>query len=179
MVNAKEKCFTINSLIIQDENDLFDIKHFEEQFETMCVGSSELTKLLHDITNILIENGYTTSRPHLKTTSLKSGKLEVEIHYSKIDKIVMQQNGKHSEHLKNSLNIKSGGVLNMHDIDESVDNIMRLPGSLATADIRPSTEIGYSDIILNEMYARKYGGGISFYKLCSFAKVSRRDSLHL
>lgn len=114
---AEEKCFMIDNLIIQDERNLFDIKHFEEQFEPICAGSSEITKMMHDITNILIENGYTTSRPHLKTTNIKSGKLEVEIRYSKIDKIAIQQNGEPSEHVQNALNIRSGDVLNMHDID--------------------------------------------------------------
>lgn len=154
---AKE-CRVVGEIKLADSQNIWSISKITKQYESKCFNKTNLDSLVKEISNALIYNGYFSSRPEIRKTD--DGQISIKIIYGKIDKIIFQENGKNSNHYQNALAIEEGDILNLHTIDESIDNIDRLHAYNTTSSISPSTQYGKSDVIINTEYSKKWGGNV-------------------
>jgi len=152
------ECRKINDIEIIDSKNLFGIKNIAAKYENKCFTESNLNSLMKELSSELIDSGYISSRPKIEKSS--AGALVITINYGKIDKIIFKENHVVTNHFQNALGFSEGDILNMHAVDESVENIDRLPAFNTRAEISASTKLGKSNVIIDTEYTKKWGGNL-------------------
>lgn len=113
-----------------------------------CLGPRGIALLLDRLNNALIDQGYITSRAQALPQNLGDGELVLTIQAGTIDNIrtPAHQNGR--PWARSALAINSGQVLNLRDIEQTLENLRRTPTADADIEISPGQSIGSSDIII-------------------------------
>ncbi|WP_241761785.1 ShlB/FhaC/HecB family hemolysin secretion/activation protein, partial [Fusobacterium nucleatum] len=118
------------------------------------LGSADITNLVADLTNRLVEKGYITSVTTIsENNNLNSKTLNLKIIPGKIEKIILNDD-KSLDKLKKYflVDTKAGKVLNIRDLDTTTENFNYLEANNMTMEIIPSEKPNYSIIkIKNEM----------------------------
>lgn len=128
-------------------------RHFREvdrivaRYQGTTMGRAEIFALLRDLTNFYYGRGYITTSVSLAEQNLSSGTLILVVHWGYVKG--WRVNGKTPEGVRERLMLASampgmeGAVLNIHDIDQAIENLNGL-GKAATIDVVPADEVGYS-----------------------------------
>ncbi|MEF1282702.1 ShlB/FhaC/HecB family hemolysin secretion/activation protein [Vibrio sp. M250220] len=111
-------------------------------FQAGCIGLNTINDYLRNISNHYIEAGYVTSRAFMTPQDLSSGVLLIVIVEGKVGKALF--NGKDADFLVMALPGISGGLLNLRDIEQGLDQVNRLSRYNAQIKLLPSTQQGYS-----------------------------------
>ena len=118
------------------------------------LGSTDITNLITDLTNRLIEKGYITSVASIsENNDLSTKTLNLKIIPGKIEKIILNED-KTLDNLKKYflVDTKTGKVLNIRDLDTTTENFNYLEANNMTMEIIPSEIPNHSIVKLkNEM----------------------------
>ena len=118
------------------------------------LGSIDITNLITDLTNRLIEKGYITSVASIsENNDLSTKTLNLKIIPGKIEKIILNED-KTLDNLKKYflVDTKTGKVLNIRDLDTTTENFNYLEANNMTMEIIPSEIPNHSIVKLkNEM----------------------------
>nr|VFK19277.1 MAG: Hemolysin activation/secretion protein [Candidatus Kentron sp. LPFa] len=120
-----------------------------------CMSVVDIKALMQDVTNEYLEMGYITARVGLPMPQpeLRNGHLIVGAREGTIDRIILEDAA--GEILYQPPNLfpgMVGGPLNLRDVEQSLDQINRLPSNRATISIEPGEEAGESRVrIRNEV----------------------------
>ena len=112
-----------------------------------CLGQQGITLLIQRVQEALVERGYITSQVHLPEQDLKSGILIIQIREGRIAQIRSEHEGEPLPKL--AWAFESADVLNLRDIEQSSDNLSRLPSLHPRIQIEASQEPGTSDVVVN------------------------------
>ena len=157
----KEKvCYRIKQITLQD----FDNPNISSQYQTelnsvlkklniklpYCFGVQGLNTLMKQLQNQLIEQGLVTTRVVLKEQNLQSGILFLTVIPGKVGRLIVEDSSNRVRFTPltnwSSIAFKSGDILNVRDIEQSLENLKRVPTIDANMEILPSANIGESDI---------------------------------
>lgn len=130
-----------------------EIDRIVERYRGATMGQAEIFALLRDLMNFYYGRGYITTGVSLAEQNLSSGKLIVVVHWGYVKG--WRVNGKAPEGMRERLMLSSampgieGSVLNIHDIDQAIENLNGL-GRAAKINVVPAEEAGYSylDVVL-------------------------------
>lgn len=111
-----------------------------------CLGSIGLSNLKKSIQNELIKEGFITSRIAGVSYNAEKGLLALSLNYGRIGSISLSDNSSHYFNASSVFPLKPEDILNIRDIEQGVENINRIPGTLSDIRIIPSIEPGVSDI---------------------------------
>lgn len=118
-----------------------------------CFGSEGIGVLMKQIQNHLIEKGYVTTRVVAPEQDLTTGQLRLVVIPGKIRRTIVEDGSRFSRFTRLSaftgLTWSSGDWLNIRDIEQSLENLKRIPSSDANIEIVPSEDsgaIGESDL---------------------------------
>ncbi len=116
-----------------------------------CFGENGLNLLLKQIQNQFIEKGFVTTKIVLESNqNLLSGELVLTVVQGRVGKILVSDtsNPKRFTSLtaKTAFAVQSGTLLNIRDIEQTLENLQRLPTVKTNMEILPSQKIGESDI---------------------------------
>lgn len=117
-----------------------------------CISDENLVVLMKNIQNSIIDSGYTTTRVLIQEQDLNSGELNLIIIPGKINQTIIIDEGivPHFTSLSafTGLTFKSGDLLNVRDIEQSLENFKRIPTVEANIEIIPSESgnLGESDL---------------------------------
>ncbi|OOF51056.1 peptide transporter [Rodentibacter genomosp. 1] len=116
-----------------------------------CFGGEGLGVLMKQIQNRIIEKGYVTTRVVTQEQDLKGGSLVLTIIPGKVGNILVEDSGDISRFTRLSaltgFTFAKGDLLNVRDMEQSLENLKRVPTAEANIELLPSeTEIGVSDI---------------------------------
>lgn len=124
-----------------------------------CLSVNDINQLVTNVQNRIIERGYVTTRVLVQNQNLKSGNLTLTLIPGRIDQIVAADikasrpiyidNSGNPANFAPAMPMKSGDLLNVRDIEQSLENFKRVPTADADFSIAPSSrmaEPGYSDI---------------------------------
>jgi hemolysin activation/secretion protein len=120
----------------------------------MCLGAQGINALMTLTQNALIERGYTTTRILAAPQDLKSGRLELTVVPGRIHSIRYAQDDKENTHagriarIANELPASSGGILNLHSLEQGLENLKRVPTAEADIQIVPAETPNESDVII-------------------------------
>ena len=156
-VDKNELKFYISKInLFDDENLLNEIEkeNILSKYENKKLGSTNISNILVELTNRLIEKGYVTSTASLsENNNLNSETLNLKIISGKIEKIILNEDDSLDKLKKYFLvSTKEEKVLNIRDLDTTTENFNYLEANNMTMEIIPSDKENYSIIKLkNEM----------------------------
>lgn len=116
-----------------------------------CFGGEGIGILMKQIQNRIIEKGYVTTRVVTQPQDLRSGVLELTVIPGKVGNTLVTDSGDVPRFTRlqalTGLTFSKGELLNVRDIEQSLENLKRVPTADANIEILPNdTEIGVSDI---------------------------------
>ena len=156
-VDKNELKFYVSKInLFDDENLLNEIEkeNILSKYENKKLGSTDISNILVELTNRLIEKGYVTSTASLsENNNLNSETLNLKIISGKIEKIILNEEDSLDKLKKYFLvSTKEEKVLNVRDLDTTTENFNYLEANNMTMEIIPSDKENYSIIKLkNEM----------------------------
>jgi len=156
-VDKNELKFYISKInLFDDENLLNEIEkeNILSKYENKKLSSTDISNILVELTNRLIEKGYVTSTASLsENNNLNSETLNLKIISGKIEKIILNEDDSLDKLKKYFLvSTKEEKVLNVRDLDTTTENFNYLEANNMTMEIIPSDKENYSIIKLkNEM----------------------------
>ena len=156
-VDKNELKFYISKInLFDDENLLNEIEkeNILSKYENKKLGSTDISNILVELTNRLIEKGYVTSTASLsENNNLNSETLNLKIISGKIEKIILNEDDSLDKLKKYFLvSTQEEKVLNVRDLDTTTENFNYLEANNMNMEIIPSDKENYSIIKLkNEM----------------------------
>lgn len=156
-ISADEIKFHISQINLEDNEKLLNEIEKEKilgKYLDRDLGSTDITNLITELTNRLIEKGYVTSTASLsENNNLNSETLNLKIISGKIEKIILNEDDSLDKLKKYFLvSTKEEKVLNVRDLDTTTENFNYLEANNMTMEIIPSDKENYSIIKLkNEM----------------------------
>ena len=123
-----------------------------------CFGGEGLGILMKQIQNRIIEKGYVTTRVVTQEQDLRSGTLTLTVIAGKVGNTLVSDSGNVPRftrlHALTGLTFAKGDVLNVREIEQSLENLKRVPTAEANIEILPSeTDAGVSDIKISYQQA--------------------------
>ena len=120
-----------------------------------CLGSQGVTLLIQRVQQVLVEQGYITSHVHVPEQDLNNGELVLQVNEGRLARI-RAQSGEDTESPLPRLvwAVREGRILNLRDIEQSSDNLQRLPSLKSKIQIEPGEAPGTSDLAV-EMQATR------------------------
>ncbi|NBI13763.1 ShlB/FhaC/HecB family hemolysin secretion/activation protein [[Haemophilus] felis] len=118
-----------------------------------CLGGQGLGILMKQVQNAIIEKGYVTTRVVAQEQDLRSGNLVLTVILGKVGNTIVADSSNVLRFTRlqswNGFTFAKGDLLNVRDIEQSLENLKRVPTVEANIEILPSenTEsIGVSDL---------------------------------
>ncbi|VTU06550.1 hemolysin activation/secretion protein [Actinobacillus porcinus] len=127
-----------------------------------CIGAKGINALVSQVQNRIVEKGYVTTRVIVPEQNLNQGELVLMVIPGKIKNIIVSDVGNTPRftrlHSWTGLTFDSGELLNLRDIEQSLENLKRSPTADANIEIQPSqakdAELGDSDLLVT--YAQNF-----------------------
>lgn len=120
--------------------------------EGKCLGAQGIQILLRRVQNRLIELGYLSSTVQAPPQDLTRGRLELVVTMGLVGTVEAEGDG--IKPSSSAMAFKAGVALNLRDIEQTLDNIRRVPGSDATFAIAPGAEDNTSAITIQKAASR-------------------------
>lgn len=156
-ISVDEIKFHISQINLEDNEKLLNEIEKDNilgKYLDRDLGSTDITNLITDLTNRLIEKGYITSVASIsENNDLSTKTLNLKIIPGKIEKIILNED-KTLDNLKKYflVDTKTGKVLNIRDLDTTTENFNYLEANNMTMEIIPSEIPNHSIVKLkNEM----------------------------
>jgi len=166
---ASLPCFDINHIYLTgelSEKFTFALTPFtigKSSLLGSCLSVNDINRLVTNVQNRIIEEGYVTTRVLVQNQNLKSGNLFLTLIPGRIDQITAVDikasrpiyvdsrlnSGGNPANFAPAMPMQSGDLLNVRDIEQALENFKRVPTADADFSIAPSSRMstpGYSDI---------------------------------
>lgn len=124
-----------------------------------CLGSQGVTLLIQRAQQTLVAQGHITSHVHVPEQDLNSGELVLRIHEGRVARI--QAKSDDTSLPRGVWAVREGGTLNLRDIEQSSDNLQRLPSLTTKIQIEPGDEPGTSNLAVDMQTRRPLRLGLS------------------
>lgn len=162
--NSESPCYPIHQISLTDYGSSSPQSQFQWAFDKAartlkltlphCFGGEGLGVLMKQVQNEIVGRGYVTTRVVTEEQDLRSGKLVLTVIPGKVRNTIVVDNGNIPRftplHAFTGLTFDSGDILNVRDIEQSLENLKRVPTVEANIEILPSesdkAEVGDSDL---------------------------------
>jgi hemolysin activation/secretion protein len=118
-----------------------------------CLGTKGINLLVKRIQNSIVNKGLITTRIVVEPQDLTTGTLKLMVIPGRIHKIRFLEPKSNRATAWNAVTASTGDLLNLRDIEQSLENFKRVPTADADIQITPSTETeanpGDSDLIID------------------------------
>ena len=125
----------------------FDQSALINPYLGLCLDGDLMRILLSAISNDLIARGYVTTRPYLLEQDISDGQVEIRILAGKIESIVDAESGVANGKIMTAF-MFSDEILNLRDLETSLEAIERPDSVSASFEIRPGTQPGGSIVAI-------------------------------
>lgn len=128
-----------------------------------CLGSQGVTLLIQRVQQALVEQGYITSHVHVPEQDLNNGELVLHINEGRLARIDAESSDTPDvAPLPRAVwAVRPGDILNLRDIEQSSDNLQRLPSLKSKIQIEPGDEPGTSNLVVDMQASRPLRLGLS------------------
>ncbi|MDT3705798.1 MAG: ShlB/FhaC/HecB family hemolysin secretion/activation protein [Thiobacillus sp.] len=113
-----------------------------------CLGSTGINLVMRRVQNAIIARGYVTTRVLAEPQDLQGGELVLRLIPGRIRAIRFADGTDDRASLWNAIPARPGDLLNLRDIEQSLENFKRLPTADADIQIAPGEQPGESDVII-------------------------------
>lgn len=174
VVVSESPCFEIKQLkfLVNDPILNNDISQFNALFYDLntpgfilgqCIGTQSLQNFIKYSQNEIIKQGFITTQISVNPQDLSRGELVLNLYIGRINEVKSPNHTVSNIEIFGALPIKKGDILNLKNIDQSVENFQRVSGRKVDINIAPTIvqnneeQIGYSDLILSSEPYKKLG----------------------
>ena len=154
---AEEPCFIIDDIVFDgaasdfawaleyaDRVDDSDI----DRARGRCLGSTAINLVMKRVQNAIIARGYITTRVLAPPQDLRSGVLRLTIVPGRIRAVRFSTDSDARANASTALAFKPGDLLNLRDIEQTLENFKRLPTVDANIEIVAGEAPGESDLLI-------------------------------
>ena len=171
-----EQCFLIKT--ITDEGITL-LSNDEKQalynnYRGKCNSLTDLSNLARELTALYLEKGYITSQVYIKPQNISSGEVTLYGVEGKIEKISPDE-----LYINNAFIGQKEDYLNLRDLENAVETINRLPSNHAKMDLVPSSEVGYTDVSIENNTTNRINGSIGINNFGTKKTGDKQGSLAL
>lgn len=164
-----ETGFFIKEIIIENSEQIHQWEKSEliKPYINREIGINDITILVQNITNRLIEKGYITTRVKVPLDqNLKSGVLRLTIIKGYIGSIKPEKNTFCNRmQVFTAFPFLEGSLLNVEDLDYGVEQMNSLRSNNATMKVLPGNELGTSDIVVINEQGNRFSLDIGYDNL--------------
>lgn len=159
-------CFPISQVALQLPDEpalkkkfttiLGPIKYGQGSILGKCIGQQGLHYAVRQVQNELIKQGFITSQASLGPQDLTRGVLNITVTPGRLHKVWRAQDGHPKTNISNALTLSEGDIVNLRDIETSLENFRLPQSSTTTIDIIPSItatdddQYGNSDLVVDQ-----------------------------
>ncbi|EJP29715.1 hemolysin secretion/activation protein, ShlB/FhaC/HecB family [Haemophilus sputorum HK 2154] len=161
---TESPCYPIYQITLTDYGSSIPRSQFQWAFDKAaqtlrltlphCFGGEGLGVLMKQIQNEIIGRGYVTTRVVTEEQDLRGGKLVLTVIPGKVRNMIVADSGNVPRFTRlnalTGLTFDTGDLLNIRDIEQSLENLKRVPTVEANIEILPSesdkAEVGDSDL---------------------------------
>ena len=133
-------------------NHLSDVTHDDSPIDK-CLGAQGINVILKRAQDAVIIKGFVTSRVLAEPQDLQSGTLALTIIPGRINAIRFVPDTGTRARLWNALPSQPGDILNLRDIEQGLENFLRIPTAAAHIDIEPTegpdAKPSFSDLVID------------------------------
>ena len=123
-----------------------------------CLGVRGIAVLMDRARNVLIANGYITSRIEAPSQDLSAGRLIFKVVLGRVAQI---DKGAGANWVRHTAPLATGETLNLRDIEQSLENLRRNPSVQVDFQLRPGEQVDTSDVVLDYQRQRPLRGNFS------------------
>lgn len=138
------------------------VEQITAAYTNRCLGVADIEKLLADLTNAYIRQGFIATRVYLPQQDLSGGILEILAVEGRVEKIQINDSGKKSVSVANVAPGVIDKPLNLRDFEQALDQINRLGSNSATFDIQPGSQAGDSVVVINNTPGQTWHLGVTY-----------------
>ena len=150
-VPSTQKCIKLQQINL-NENKLLD-KEVQEKLFTpyydTCLNSQLIKKLLATISQYYMNKGYITTKPYLPSQNILDGKIDISVAKGLVEDIVEKNATRSNSNINSAFLFQKGEVLNLRDLETSLEMMNRPPFIDAKFDIKPEKTQGKSIVEIN------------------------------
>lgn len=159
---AEANCFTIDALRIEGERleSFAWLQAHLSRFAGQCIGSEGINRIQHSAQRLLIDRGFVTTRLGVPEQDISQGKLRFLL-IPGVIRAIRFQDGSADRRVASAFPVRPGDILNLHDIEQGLEQMKRVPSQDVSIDIAPGGEPGESDLILTVSQTRPWRLGVS------------------
>ncbi|WP_412916679.1 ShlB/FhaC/HecB family hemolysin secretion/activation protein [Erwinia sp. MMLR14_017] len=141
-------CFLIKKIVINNASLLSatEKKRVTAPLLGQCVNIAQIEKLTRDISDWYLSRGYITSRAFIPEQDINSGILTLSVLEGRLQQIRLDKGS--STQLKMAFPRLEGGILNLRDIEQGMEQINRLRTTPVQIEILPGDTPGFSIVNL-------------------------------
>lgn len=123
----------------------------------LCLGAQGIETVVARVQKAIVDRGYITTRVLAGRQDLSSGTLTLTLIPGRISAVRFAPENVPTTNLRNAIPAKAGDLLQLHDLEQGLENLKRLPTADADIQVEPSTAAGArpgdSDLVVK--YGRK------------------------
>ncbi|WP_296921393.1 ShlB/FhaC/HecB family hemolysin secretion/activation protein [Polaromonas sp.] len=114
-----------------------------------CMGAQGIQLVLKRAQDALVARGFVTSRVLAEPQDLKSGSLALTVLPGSIRAIRSAPGSNANPVPRNTAPVEPGTVLNLRDVEQTLENLKRVPTAEADIQIEPAELPGQSDLVVS------------------------------
>lgn len=156
---SKSKCFPIQRIKVSAAGEA--VPHLQrwvtrqvQSWQGLCLSLVDLKTLQKELNNGLIARGYITSRVLLPEQQIADGELTLQLVAGRVEAVESQSFA--SKLIEAALPSRRQQLLNLRDLEQTVENLNRLPGMDFSFDLKPGTAYGTSRLQAQGQWSRRY-----------------------
>jgi hemolysin activation/secretion protein len=155
--DENETCFDIHHITLLGVTFIssYTMNKITSKYLNKCNSLSDLKRLSDELSSVYIDKGYITSQVYLSPQNIAEGNITLVALEGKVKEITPKQ-----ADISIAFIGQTDDYLNIKDIEVALENINRLPSNHATMKLIPSNETGYTDIFVENVPDRRFGGSL-------------------
>ena len=165
MTKTQQQGSRLEVFVLPEEENSFEIKQFTlsapkygykfawledylRQFDGQKIGVKGINELLNRINQEIINRGYVTTRVYVGQQDLSKGKFVITLAPGLVGDIKFRnENTWGTWH--NAVCMRRGSLLNIRDIEQTVDNFNNVPSQNADIKLEPGIKEGESNLVID------------------------------
>lgn len=154
---AEGDCFRITAIVLDGApGHAFDFaRRYLRSYAGRCMGHDGVNLVVRRVSDLVIDRGYVTTRVGLAPQDIHTGVLRLTLVPGTVRAIRFAP-GSASGFLPTALPSRVGGLLNLRDIEQGLEQFKRVPSQDVTIDIAPGDMPGESDLVVSIVRARPW-----------------------
>lgn len=143
-------CFRIDTFVLEgDEASRFQwALDAVKSAEGRCLGSQGIQLAIHKVQNVILEQGYVTTRVMAQEQDLTRGTFTLILQPGRIAQVRFDGPVSYRARLWNAVPARSGDILNLRDIEQALENFKRVPNVETDISIVPGEQEATSDLAI-------------------------------